>query len=498
VPREGRRRTRSRPADDAAVRSEDRGGSPLKERSLAWRLLVAVGLGYLIVQAALIPFTRPPGWDESIYLSQVTPGIHPMIFFASRARGITLLVAPVTWLGGSVTDVRLFLMVASAIATTVTFRLWIPLVGLAAPVAAVLFSFTWLGLLNGSEVMPNLWAAILALATAGLVARRLEGGTRGHAALAAATLGALGLVRPTEAAVAAGAIGLFVLVYRRTEWRLLSWVVLGLLLGWIPWFVEMSVRFGGPVSALRAAAAEHVARAPVGHNVLVHLAATGGEFTATRVPLGGAIWWGLLVLLAVVAIARAAGPTDRAVAIFACIGTLAFAAEYLIFVSALAPRFLLPAYAFASLPAAIGLVSLLRGGLATRVAGSIVLLFVIPWAIWQGRVADEVESQRARSTSAFHVIGLKIRQLADGRPCAFMSPHGFPTIAFASGCDGAELPRPAKPSAVGLDELRVDGRSTFVILKRTAPPTSPLGSLTSVRVAGPGKAWFIYQIPDRT
>ena len=183
-----------------------------------------------------------------------------MVFEAWRARGVPLLVAPVTFLGGSVGDVRLFLMLASAVTITATFRLWIPSVGLAAPVAAWLFSFSWLGLWSGSEVMPNLWAAILGLATAGFVARYLDGGERWHAVLAAIVLAAMALVRPTEATVLTGAIGLYVVVFRRARWRLLFGLGLGLVLGWVPWLIEMSIRFGGPMSALDEAAVEHFAK----------------------------------------------------------------------------------------------------------------------------------------------------------------------------------------------------------------------------------------------
>jgi len=292
---------RRRSGDEA--RSEGRGSG---EQVLAWRLLVAVGVAYLVAQVALFSFSRPPGWDESVYLSQVMPG-RDLAFDAWRARGITLLIAPVTVLGGSVGQVRLFLMVASAIAVTTSFRVWIPLIGFAAPVAAVMFSFTWLALLNGSEVMPNLWAAILGLATTGLVARRLDDGRARHIVLAAATLAAMALTRPTEAAVLAGAIGLYVVVFRRTEWRLLAPLGVGLALGWLPWFIEMSIRFGGPVRALDEAAVEHFAAASVSHNLFIHLAATGGKLAVDRVPLGGVIWWGLLVSLTIVAIAKARG-----------------------------------------------------------------------------------------------------------------------------------------------------------------------------------------------
>ena len=473
-------------------------GYPPREQALAWRALIAVGIAYLVAQVALISLSRPPGWDETVYLSQVMPGADALEFLAWRARGITLLVAPVTWLGGSVRDVRLFLMVASALTMVATFRLWIPLIGLAAPAAAVLFSFSWLGLLSGTEVMPNLWAGLLGLATAGLIARRLEGGERWHAVLAAAVLAVMALVRPTEATVTAGAIGLYIVVCRRTDWRLLFGLGLGLVLGWLPWFIEMSIRFGGPMNALDEAAVEHFAKASVAQNVVLHLASTDGRPAGSPAAFGGVLWWSLLVILAIVAIARAPRSTDRVVAILACFGALALATEYLVFVSALAPRFLLPAYAFASLPAAIGLVTLLRGGVVSRGAGVLVLVLMIPWAIWQGDVAGRFQDKRMISTLAFRDVGLRLRELADGRPCSFMSPHGYPQISFTSGCDGSDLLRPSGPKAAELEELRRDGEELFVILKRAAPATSPLSSLDPVRVAGPGRTWFIYHVTEST
>ena len=478
--------------------SERSRGYPAREQALAWRALFAVGVAYLVAQVALISLSRPPGWDETVYLSQVMPGADALEFLAWRARGITLLVAPVTLLGGSVRDVRLFLMVASALTMVATFRLWIPLIGLAAPAAAVLYSFSWLGLLSGTEVMPNLWAGLLGLATAGLIARRLEGGERWHAVLAAAVLAVMALVRPTEATVTAGAIGLYIVVCRRTDWRLLFGLGLGLVLGWLPWFIEMSIRFGGPMNALDEAAVEHFAKASVAQNVVLHLASTDGRPAGSPAAFGGVLWWSLLVIPAIVAIARAPRSTDRVVAILACFGALALATEYLVFVSALAPRFLLPAYAFASLPAAIGLVTLLRGGVVSRVAGVLVLVLMIPWAIWQGDVAGRFQDKRMISTLAFRDVGLRLRELADGRPCSFMSPHGYPQISFTSGCDGSDLLRPSGPKAAELEELRRDGEELFVILKRAAPATSPLSSLDPVRVAGPGRTWFIYHVTEST
>ena len=64
-------------------------------------LLLGVGVGFLVTQLVVAPPGRPSGWDEAVYVSQVTPGMEAMFMAAWRARGITLLIAPVTLLGGS-------------------------------------------------------------------------------------------------------------------------------------------------------------------------------------------------------------------------------------------------------------------------------------------------------------------------------------------------------------------------------------------------------------
>lgn len=216
-----------------------------RERTLALGLVIAIGVVSLVVQLLFIPRGWPTSWDEAVYLSQVTPGMDGLFFNAWHARGITLLVAPVTLPGGSVSDVRLFLTVLSAITVTLTFRLWIPVVGIAAALAAFVFSFSWQGLIPASEIKPNYWGALLGLATAGLIARRLEDDRTRDLVFASIVLAAMALVRPTEATVLAGAIGAYILLFRRTSWRDLIPLGIGLFLGWLPWIIEMSVRFGG-------------------------------------------------------------------------------------------------------------------------------------------------------------------------------------------------------------------------------------------------------------
>lgn len=491
----------SRHGGDDPPRTSDQdhheGPSTREQRLARWGLL-AVAAGSLVVQVAVISTDRPPGWDESIYLSQVTPEADAMFLTAFRARGIMYLVAPVTMTGGSVEQVRLFLMVLSSLAVGVTFAVAIPLIGVAAPVAAVLLSSSWLFVFNGSAVLPNLWVAILGVAMIALIARRLEGGGIRHVVLAAASLAGIAIFRPTDAVVTFGAVGLFLLLWKRASWRLVVPLGIGLLLGLLPWFVEISIRFGGPLRALRAAHTErHLSLADGSGNLVAYLASTDGRPSADA-PIAGILWWSALLVLTAVAIARSSG-SRRSIVLLGTVGAIVLAVEYIAFVSAVASRFLLPAYAFVAIPAALGLVSLLRGGVIGHSSGALVLVLVAPWIVWQAEVADRVWDEQRGSLVYFHEVGLQLREMADGRSCAFMSPHGWPAIEFASGCRGGALPRPRGPSERDLDRVSRSGRRVFVILRMSPRPGSQLTLITPVRFEGPdrggGWTWFIYELP---
>lgn len=476
------------PSDGAAAAADRR-------RLLVWGLLLAVGFGYLLTQLAFFPFGRPSNWDEAVYLSQVTPGMHALFMDAWRSRGITLLIAPVTVLGGSLSDVRLFLTIASSVAMTAAFALWIPLFGLAAPIAALLFSFTWLGVSSGSALMPNLWAAILGVAVTAMVARRLEGGSLAAAIAAAVLLGAMALVRVTEATVIAGAIGVYLLAFRRTSWRFGLGLGSGLLLGWLPWILEMSIRFGGLRGALeRANSAGHLAAAPILDNIAAHLHFTYGRpgFPTGQVPIEGIAWWSTLIVLS--AIAVVAGLTRRgwSTAVLAVLAAGALAFEYLVLVPIVAARFLLPAYGLAALVAGIGLAWLLQAGLVGRVVAALVLVAMIPWALWQLDVGRHVLAGQLRPAERFYKAGLVLRDLADGRPCSFVSPAVHPQVQVASGCAGGAVVS-KEPTRAQL-AAAASGEEVFVILTHKAKEPSQLAALEPTIYRSTRRTWFIYQL----
>jgi hypothetical protein len=471
-----------------------------RDPRLARRLLLLVGAAYLVAQLLLFSPIRAPSWDEAIYLSQVTPGVHPIAFAASRARGITFLVAPVAVAGGSVATVRLFLAAASSVALAASFLLWIPALRLAAPGAAFLFGFTWLGLFYGSEVMPNLWAAILAVAATGALVRRLEGGTRWGAVGASALLGLMALVRPADALVLGVALALYVLLSHRSSIGVLVPLSAGLAIGWAPWLIEMSVRFGGPVRAMREAAAlGHLTTIGIGDRMLQNLALTNGPTigpeSPPHVPLAGALWWGTTVALVLLAVVRTRGTRRSGPVLCAVLAGSALAAEYLVLVSGLAPRFLLPAYALLSLPAAAGLVSLLTGGTAHRIGGAGAVAVLAGLTVWQVGTARSIGANAAAARGSVAAVGVEVHRLAAGRPCVVASSVGFPQVAFSSGCEGRGLRGTDAESLAALNGSVPRGDRVFVVLQALVPQGSPLDQLVATTVPAAGGGWWsIYEV----
>jgi hypothetical protein len=473
--------------------TEEPGGHSDRERAFARGFVIAIGVVSLVIHLLFILRDWPVGWDEAVYLSQVTPGIEGVFFNPWHARGITLIVAPITSLGASLGDVRLYLTVLSAIAMTMTFRLWASVVGMAAAVAAFVFSFSWLGLLMASQVEPNYWAAILGLAAVGLIARRLEDGRTRDLVFASMVLAAMAFVRPTEATVLAGAIGVFILLRKRMSWRDLIPLGIGLVLGWLPWIVEMSARFGGLSGALRAAGTgQHFGLVPVAENLRRSLAYTDGSNGVTVIP--GAIWWGVLVAMATVAIGRGMTRSDRAAALLASLAALAVASEYLFLVPALAPRFLLPAYMIASVPFAIGMTSLLRGRSVARALGVLVLVLLIPWTIWQGAVTARRAPWVNNGSAVPQRVGMTIGRLAEGRPCFVVTQRAYPQIALVAGCSGAKGSG-LEFSPEQLREFARGGRVVFVVRTETVPEDSSLSSVEPLRFVIAHRLWYAYELP---
>jgi len=479
---------------------------PDSEIAVARRLIVVIGLAFLITQLLAFSLDRPAGWDEAVYLSQVTPDGAPLPFTPYRARGITFLAIPVLQLGGSLAQLRLFLAVASAAALTASFRMWAPVIGFGAVATALLFAGAWPTLFYGSELMPNLWVALIAGAATAVLARRIAvRAGRSDELVAGGLVAVAALIRPLDAVVLTAALVLLPIAMRRAT---LSWtvhLVLGLVAGWAPWLVEMTARFGSPGEAFAAAARMSPAgRWSLFGNARQYLALsdgpTIGSTVAHDIPVTGLLWFIGMAILVVLGVRAAARRSVLPSLVVPTAAGIALAAEYIVFTDARAPRFLLPALALIAVPAGLGLVTIVAG-IGTRVGSdpvrfagrAVASILVIVWAIAQLGIAAGVEADAADQRASAQRAGLEVRGLSAGEPCHVYSEGSFPIVGFAAGCRAAPL---GKVLAVWKDRagrLERDGVRIFLVLRRTEALPPPEGAALLAEVPAQGDLrWFVY------
>lgn len=303
------------------------------------------------------------GVDETIYLSQINAHAPAAMFTAPRARGMTLIVAPMTLWTDNVPAIRLWLTALTGVGMFVAFRPWLRIVdGPVVPLAALLFSSLWVVIYYGFEAMPNIYVALAAVALLGCFFRfRAEQRLRWSVG-AAACFAAAALIRPSDALymlvpllVTTAVIGG---LDRRHRGLLAVALVGGFAAGAAEWVVEAYVRFGGLLERIHLAQAQqgpgglHFSLPAQAHALAGPLLCRG-SCTASS-PVWSMIWWFLVPLLVAVGIGVS---RRRSPLVVATVTAVALAAEYVVTIGYAAPRFLTPTYALLSLPVAVGLVS---------------------------------------------------------------------------------------------------------------------------------------------
>jgi len=441
-------------------------------------VLGGIAVLYAAVQLVVVRHPVAFAWDEAIYVTEVSPEHDPIYFAPTRARGISFLVAPLVVITGSLTALRVFLTVASAGGLFLAFWPWVRIRPGAGLAAAALFSTTWVAVFYGSQVSPNLFSALAAVAVAGLFVlaldspgtRRLEWGVAGAAAL-------VGLFRPYDLSTLGLGLGLGTLGFAgrgdpagswgarlaRLTWRhparrALTALGIGGLAGWTPWLID-STRFGGPAAALRRAVIETSGgsgTAGWGFHLTSHLAATDGPVVLYNpipqpIPWGGAVWWASWLLVGVAGVALAAKASRRPAGIALVAGLSAFAGY--VFITPMAPRFLLPSYGLIAVATGFGLAELAGRARRRRMIPmvglfSAVAVFGVVLA-WQLAAGSAFLAQERTKRERFEVLGAIVAEQAHGAECWVWSELGHPQVELASGCRGRRLdPHAPEPTAL--------------------------------------------------
>ena len=472
-------------------------------------LVWLAGAVFLVVALATVGLSRELRWDEVTYLAQVTPGQPDVWFGPQRARGMTVVLLPVALLGAPLGLLRGWLLLVHSAALVAAFLPWVRAAGPVGGVAALVAAVGWVPLYFSVEAYPNLLAAFAVVAAAGWTLRWLRSPSPGWTPLVAAGL-AIALVaslRPIESVWIAAALTPVVLLWRpREAWRAIAAFAAGGLLGWLPWLVEATVRFGGPLERVATARAASASSAPR-NSLIQYLNLIEGpvrRVVADPVLTGRALLFlTLFAALAMLGIAQRRDPAARSAALLGAWTATALATPYLVLNAGINLRYVLPAMLLATVPVGGGLLALARWlDDRHRTLAVVALLAVsLPITGWQVLLArhnsDAIADLQARPVA----LGAALVEASDGAPCAFLSGVQWPEIQWHSGCLG-EVLDPDHPTLQchdarrDLSELAEQGYRVFV-LGRDEPPFSPAVSAWAVAPLPevPG-GWWLYERPE--
>jgi hypothetical protein len=423
--------------------------------SVWWLVLVAAAFS-----AAQLIFVAPRlglSWDEVVYVSQVSAHSPAAYFDPARARGVPLLVAPVTLLTSSVFALRVYLSLLSGLGLFLALLAWWRLrPAWVLALAGVAYATLWVAQYYGPQAMPDEWVAFSALAAVGLFLRAAERGradTPGPTwpllAGLATCVAVAALVRPGDAVfLSAGLVGAIIVVRNWRQWQLLVATIAGLAAGCADWVAEAYVRFGGPLARLHAAGQEQGGFS-LHFAVWDELRALNGPTlcrpctVALRYP-EISIWWLALPVIVVVGVlaARRAGRFGSSLLPAVCGFCVAF--QYLFMINYAAPRFLLPAYALLAIPVADAIGWLITGIRAdirplTRV---LVVFALVMQALVQNVVLDHQVAEKVTFFGDYTRIVADLRHLGIHPPCLIKGEQDIP-VAYDAGCASA-------PSAVSV------------------------------------------------
>lgn len=410
--------------------------------SFFWLGLVCV----LFLVAELTPnlVRMPLGADEIGYIAQLSAHASGVQLPPVHGQGAGLLAAPVTLLTSSLTAVRVWMAVLSAVGLFLALLAWRGL----RPAWVLALAGLIIGMLaitqnSGVQVYPDWWGAVGILALAGLFLHAVNGTMRERVVLPLIGLASLLIVlmRPQNIVFILGPIIIATLLV--PGWRkpkVWAALVAGIALGAIEWAAE-SVWYGGLGDRVHLAVQEPPA---FGFNfsLFFQIRVLSGPWYCTNSSgscggmafPGELLWFIGLVLLGVIGLVVAWNRPAKASSVLAAGIALWVFLLYSFLVPFAAPRYILPSLALGAILAADG-IAWLVGESGRRTASVVVVSAFLLVGIVTQRIVlnNEVAAQtggRPFQAKADQLIKLGVRP-----PCA-LSRDNSSYIAYYAGCTG--------------------------------------------------------------
>jgi hypothetical protein len=405
--------------------------------SLFWLVLVSV----LFLAAELTPplLRMPLGADEITYIARTSVRASLVSLPPVHGQGAGLLAAPVTLLTTSLTALRIWMSVLSAIGlflATLCWRGLRPMWVLA--LAELILASLAISQNSGVQVYPDWWGALGILALTGLFLHAVNGTMRDRAVLPLIAVASLliALMRPQNVVFLMGPVILAALLVRR--WRKLKVLVamaIGIALGAVEWLAGAYLWFGGLSERIQLAGQEppslHLYFA-LGTQVRYlngpWYCGTPSDCTTWSVPLETP-WW--LAFLAVAALGLWAGwrSTNKASAVLAAATAAWVFLLYAFLVPFGAPRYLLPTFALMAILTADGIVWAVTESRWRKEAALLACLFLLG-GIASQRIILQHQVANQDLGRQFQTQAADLKKMGVHAPCAMINT----SIAWYLGC----------------------------------------------------------------
>lgn len=448
--------------------------------SLFWLILVSVA--FLAAELTPALLRMPLGADEITYIARTSAHASGVSLPPVHGQGAGLLAAPVTLLTDSLTAVRVWMSVLSAVGLFLSVLCWRglrPMWVLA--LGELIFAGLAISQNSGVQVYPDWWGGLAVLALTGLFLHAVRGTMSNRVALPLIALVSLVIVlmRPQNIVFLMGPAILAALVVRR--WRKLKVLIamaVGIALGCLEWVAGAYIWYGGLSQRVQLAGQEPPAFRlyfSVGTQVKV---LNGPWYCIPPGCRGWAVpaespWWAAFLGIAILGFCIGwRRRSMRASTVLAGATALWVFALYSFLVPFGAPRYIIPSLALLAILAADGIAWAVTEGRWRKTAIAISCVFLASGLVTQRMILQHQVSLQRDTRNYYVQQADQLIKLGVRPPCAMLSP----SIGYFVGCSapwtGMSMPAYLARTSQGLKGwrlLQLPGLSMIVYVPAGSP-----------------------------
>jgi hypothetical protein len=413
----------------------------LRRESIVW--LAAASILFLAAELTPQLLRMPLGTDEITYIARTSMHVSGVSLPPVHGQGVGLLAAPVTLLTESLTTIRVWMSVLSAIGLFLAMLCWRGLrpawvLGL----AGLIFGSLAISQNSGVQIYPDWWGALGVLALTGLLLHAVNGTMPDRITLPGIAVASLLIVlmRPQNIVFLMGPAILAVIVVR--DWRkpkLLVAMGIGTAAALLEWIVGAYLWFGGLASRIHLAGQEPPSLRPY-LSLGTQLKVLNGPWYCTPpsgcsgwTAPGESVWWVAFLAVTILgfwlAWRTAAWTSVKTSALLAAATAVWVIALYSFLVPFGAPRYLTPSLALMSILAADGLAWLVTKARWHRTGIVVACLFLVAGIVSQ-RVILQRDAMQQLDTRPYVGKAQALLQAGVRAPCVLASPP----VAYYVGC----------------------------------------------------------------